>query len=347
VAQPDSAATSSVGSFADVPDACARLAQLVVGAEHLEPRVVGRLAVDHAETLATLAGVVERRDRVPGATAPALFGVVSEVRAHAAALAEVRPETREWHSTDPGDGQPSEQMAQIRAQLDRDRRRLRRNLTDADLWVAVKALRPALNFAPALLYVVTQSVDSQAWRPLTADPDGTPPKTALLASVNRARYTAVHANDALPASIPGSSRQAPAGDHSTAIDLAEVHTVDDVVVWLRDQRDRYLDARAAADDPVHGVAFRKIAATLDSLATVMDTGLTNRAAADALTSLSRRYRIPADPQAEDTDPDYRLATVHLAHLVDWVAAQLTQVVNGQPHRAAPTPIAGPHRGRDL
>lgn len=240
MAQPDHQAPRAVRSLADMPEACARLTQLVVTTEHLEPKVVGRLVVDHGRTLETLAGIVEHRDRVPGATAPALLGVVSEVRAHTAALVGVRAAAREWRSAVPGDPRPTEQMAQIRSQLDRDRRRLRRNPTDADLWAAVEALRPALHFAPVLQQAVTRSVDSGAWRPLRAGDDDAQPKAALLAAVGRARDTAVHAVDALPASL----RQARTDGRGTSVDLAEVRTADDVVVWLRSEQGRYLDAHA-------------------------------------------------------------------------------------------------------
>ena len=164
VAQPPGSLLIRVGTLADLPQALGRLARLVAIADHLDPRTVGELAAEHAQTVLTLANVVGRRDTVRGTTAPALLGAATELRAHAASLADVRAATWAWRSSSPDDERPARQQREIRRQLGRDRARLRGALTDADLRVVIASLRPALRLAPAVRHAVARHVQAGTWQ---------------------------------------------------------------------------------------------------------------------------------------------------------------------------------------
>jgi len=153
-----------VCTVTDLPHALGRLARLVAIADQLDPRTVGQLAAEHARTVLTLADVVGRRDAVRGTTAPALLGAATELRVHAANLADVRAATWGGRSSASDDERPARQQREIRRQLGRNRARLRGALTDADLRVVIASLRPALRLAPAVRHAVTRHVQAGAWQ---------------------------------------------------------------------------------------------------------------------------------------------------------------------------------------
>jgi hypothetical protein len=186
-------------SIADLPVALGRLARLVAVAEHLQPGTVGRLAADQARTLVTLAGVVERRDSVVGTTAPALLGAAGELRGHAIALVDVRAETRQWRSDGRDDPRPSQQMKEIRKQLDRDGPRINRALTDGDLRTVIGALRPALLLAPALHHTVSRHLHSAVWDVAPVGREGVSTQARLLAATQAARDSSARLSVWLPA----------------------------------------------------------------------------------------------------------------------------------------------------
>jgi hypothetical protein len=195
----------AVEALADLPEALSRLARLVLVADHVRPGSVGRLAVDQARTLAIMAGVLERRDRVPGTTAPALFGTAGELRAHANTLLEVRAETRAWRSNGREDPRPRLQMDWIGGFVGHHERRLSRSLTDGDLHVAVATLRPMLLFAPALNHAITRHVHGDEWR--AADPASPSAQSRLLATAQAAQDSAVRFARWLPTEPQGQGRR--------------------------------------------------------------------------------------------------------------------------------------------
>jgi hypothetical protein len=164
VVRPPGSLPIRVSTLADLPDALGRLARLAAIADHLDPRTVGQLAAEHARTLMTLADVVGRRDTVRGTTAPALLGAATELRAHAANMADVRAATWAWRSSTPDDERPVRQQREIRRRLGRSRAWLRGALTDADLVVVIASLRPALRLAPAVRHAVTRYVQAGTWQ---------------------------------------------------------------------------------------------------------------------------------------------------------------------------------------
>jgi len=164
VVRPTGSLPIRVGTMADLPQALGRLARLVAIADHLDPRTVGELTAEHARTLLTLADVVGQRDTVRGTTAPALLGAATELRVHAASLADIRAATWAWRSSASDDERPARQQREIRRQLGRDRPRLRGALTDADLLVVIASLRPALRLAPAIRQALTRYVQAGAWQ---------------------------------------------------------------------------------------------------------------------------------------------------------------------------------------
>ena len=195
VVRPPGSLPIRVGTMADLPQALGRLARLVAIADHLDPRTVGQLAAEHARTLLILADVVGRRDTVRGTAAPALLGAATELRVHAASLADIRAATWAWRSSTPDDERPARQQREIRRQLGRDRARLRATLTDADLRVVISSLRPALRLAPAVRHAVTRHVHAGTWqgpRPAGTGPEQSPDVliAAQTASESAARMTA-------------------------------------------------------------------------------------------------------------------------------------------------------------
>jgi hypothetical protein len=186
-------------SIADLPVALGRLARLVAVAEHLQPGTVGRLAADQARTLVTLAGVVERRDSVVGTTAPAPLGAAGELRGHAIALVDVRAETRQWRSDGRDDPRPSQQMKEIRRQLDRDGPRINRALTDGDLRTVIGALRPAVLLAPALHHAVSRHLHAEVWNVALVGQECLSTQARMLAATQDARDSAARLSVWLPA----------------------------------------------------------------------------------------------------------------------------------------------------
>jgi len=195
-----------VGTMADLPQALGHLARLVAIADHLDPKTVGRLAAEHARTLMTLADVVGRRDTVRGTTAPALLGAATELRVHAASLADVRAATLPWRSSAPDDERPARQQREIRRQLGRDRPRLRGALTDADLLVVIASLRPALRLAPAVGHAVTRHVQAGAWQGPQPAGIGRPQSPDVLVAAKTASDSAARMTVWLPNPPPRPTR---------------------------------------------------------------------------------------------------------------------------------------------
>jgi hypothetical protein len=191
-----------VSAMADLPQALGRLARLVAIADHLDPRTVGQLTAEHARTLLTLADVVGRRDTVRGTTAPALLGAATELRVHAASLADVRAATWAWRSSTPDDEHPARQQREIRRQLGRERSRLRAALTDADLLVVIASLRPALRLAPAVCHAVTRHVQAEAWQGPRPAGIGRPQSPDVLVAAQTASESAARMTAWLPKAPP-------------------------------------------------------------------------------------------------------------------------------------------------
>jgi hypothetical protein len=202
--------------MADLPQALGRLARLVAIADHLDPKTVGRLAAEHARTVLILADVVGRRDAVRGTTAPALLGAATELRVHAASLADVRAATWGWRSSTPDDERPARQQREIRRQLGRDRPRLRGALTDADLLVVIASLRPALRLAPAVRHAVTRHVQAGAWQGPWPAGIGWPQSPDLLVAAQTASDFAARMTAWQPKPPPR-----PAGRHRSAREVLD------------------------------------------------------------------------------------------------------------------------------
>lgn len=139
----------SVDWLEGLPGALVRLARMIADSRHLQPITVRRIAAEHARTVLMLADVLARRDSVPGATAPRLRGVPSELRAHADTLGTLRATVRGLRSATAEDPRPMQQLREIRRRLRREDRRMRGQLTDQDLHAVVASLRPALWVGPA------------------------------------------------------------------------------------------------------------------------------------------------------------------------------------------------------
>jgi hypothetical protein len=146
-----------------LPSALMRLARLVAQSGHLQPLTVRRIAAEHARTVLTLADLLGRRDSVAGATAPALLGVPTEMRAHANTLATVRTTVRDLHSSADDDPRVTQQLYALRRRLRAEERRMTRRLTDPDLHTVVASLRPAIWLAPALRCAITRQLNAGAW----------------------------------------------------------------------------------------------------------------------------------------------------------------------------------------
>jgi hypothetical protein len=161
-----------------LPGALTRLARLVAESGHLQPVTVRRLAAEHARTVQTLSEVLGRRHTVPGATAPALLGVPSELRAHANTLATVRATVRDLHSSADDDPRVTRQLYATRRGLRAEDRRMARRLTDTDLHTVVASLRPALWLAPALHAAITRQLRAGLWHRHAARGRAAEPVTA-------------------------------------------------------------------------------------------------------------------------------------------------------------------------
>jgi hypothetical protein len=202
VVQPSGSLPIRVNTLADLPDALGRLARLVAIADHVDPKTVGRLAAEHARTQMTLADVLGRRDTVRGTTAPALLGAATELRVHAARLADVRAAIWAWWSSTPDDERPARQQREIRRQLGRDRARLRGALTEADLLVVIASLRPALRLAPAVRHAVTRHVQAGAWQGPPPAGIGHPQSLDVLVAAQTASESAARMTAWLPKPPP-------------------------------------------------------------------------------------------------------------------------------------------------
>jgi hypothetical protein len=145
---------------------------------------------------------------VPGATAPALLGVPTEIRAHANTLATVRTAARDLHSAD-DDPQVSRQLYTIRRGMRAEDRRMARRLTDSDLHTVVASLRPALWVAPALRCAIVRQLNAGTWRHRGRDGSWQP---ATATSAPRLADTALVAREsalrlmALPSLVIGPPR---------------------------------------------------------------------------------------------------------------------------------------------
>jgi len=160
---PADAALVRVDRLDALPGALMQLARLIAQSGHLRPDTVGRIAAEHARTVLTLSDVLARRHTVAGATAPALLGVSSELRAHGSTLATLRAAVRALRSAGDDDPRPTRQLREIRRRLRREDRRLAGGLTDGDLHAVVSSLRPALWVAPALRCAITRQLNAGAW----------------------------------------------------------------------------------------------------------------------------------------------------------------------------------------
>ena len=237
VVRPPESLPIRVSTMADLPQALGRLTRLVAIADHLDPKTVGRLAAEHARALLMLADVVGRRDTVRGTTAPALLGAATELRAHAASLADVRAATWAGRSSTPDDARPPRQQREIRRQLGRDRPRLRGALTDADLLIVIASLRPALRLAPAVRQAVTRHVQAGTWQ--GPRPAGTRPPDVLVAA-QAASQSAARMTAWLPKPPPRPTRH-----HRSAREALDAQRM------RREQRTRTPVAATVGSAPAH------------------------------------------------------------------------------------------------
>lgn len=131
-----------------------------------------------------------------------------------------------------------------------------------------------------------------------------------------------------------------------SIELHDVRTTQDAVMWLRAHADAHAEAEANSTSPIERTAYRLSSSTVNAVADLLGS-VDARSAAGVLSQLAREYRNAHGADMTGQDAAYWRACGHLADTFGAVGAQLTEATRpGRSHRA-PVLRPYPEVGREL
>jgi hypothetical protein len=131
-----------------------------------------------------------------------------------------------------------------------------------------------------------------------------------------------------------------------SIELHEVRTTQDAVMWLRAQADAHAEAEANSTSPIERTAYRLSSSTVDAIADLLGS-VDARSAAGVLSQLAREYRNAHGADMTGQDAAYWRACGHLADTFGVVGAQLSEATRRNRSHRAPVLRPYPEVGREL